>query len=214
MENTTTQGLVTLFVKVKAKPGSESKAKSALLADVQGAWTESDNLKMELYRTAAESQTFYLFERWQDQAALENHFAQPYTQAAFDLQQNDLSEAIEMNYLTELFPLENPLEKEQHRALTTLIVPFETKPGNGDALVALFREFVPLVRKEKGNFEFHFYQVNGYEDRFVLYERWETQGDLDDHNQLPTTAALVDNVGKLLNGTVIGSVLFTKDISN
>ena len=92
------QDAVTLFVKVAAKPQSSQKAKEALLADVNGARTEAGNYKMELYEADGKSDTFYLFERWQDKAALEEHFKQPYTAGAFDLQKDDLTKPIAMHY--------------------------------------------------------------------------------------------------------------------
>lgn len=208
--NTTT---VTLFVKVAAKPNSIAKANEALLADVLGARTEAGNYKMELYQAAGQPNNFYLFERWQNQAALEIHFTQPYTQGAFDLQNGDLTEPIEMNYLTELWPAGNEFQKEEHRPLTTLIVPFETKPGKEKEFVSFFEAFVPLVRKEAGNVEFHFLKVNGADNRYILYERWESQMALDGHNTLVSTAALVNNIAPLLTKPVIDFVLFATDIS-
>lgn len=210
--NSKNAAAVTLFVKVTAKAESNQKAKDALLADVNGARTETGNYKMELYEAQGKPDTFYLFERWKDQSALEEHFKQPYTAGAFDLQKSDLTAPIEMNYLTDLWPLKN-LEKESHEALTTLIVPFEVKPGKGPELVALFKEFVPIVRQEQGNVEFHFYSVGGNDNLFILYERWKSQQYLDLHNQWKTTHELVKKVGPLLSGTVMESILFVKDIS-
>lgn len=204
---------VILFVKVSSKTESISKAKDALLSDVYGARTEAGNFKMELYSADSHPDNFYLFERWKDQASLEEHFKHPYTADAFALQNNDLTEPIQMNYLKDLWPLNDKRVKEIHRPLTTLIVPFETKPEKGEALVALFEKFVPLVRQEPGNVEFHFHKVTGNENLFVLYERWETQKDLDQHNKQQTTVDLVGNVEPLLEGTVLDSILFAKDIS-
>ncbi|MFB9076153.1 putative quinol monooxygenase [Flavobacterium procerum] len=212
--NTNNTDTVTLFVKLFVKSESNAKARQALLADVHGAWSEEGNYKMELYDAAEKPNVLYLFERWKNQAALENHFKQPYTVGAFDLQKADLVKPIEMNYLTDLWPLVNEtLKKEEHRALTTLIVPFEVKPGNGPQIIELFEKFVPLVRQEQGNVEFSFHSVKGSDNLFVLYERWENQQNLEAHNKLETTGELVDSVGKLINGTVLGSVLFVTDIS-
>ncbi|GAA4154258.1 hypothetical protein GCM10022217_11070 [Chryseobacterium ginsenosidimutans] len=207
------QNEVILFVKVASKTESISKAKDALLSDVYGARTEAGNYKMELYSAEGHPNNFYLFERWKDQVSLEEHFKHPYTSAAFDLQKNDLTEPIQMNYLIDLWPLNDKPVKENHRPLTTLIVPFETKPGKEEALVALFEKFVPLVRQEPGNIEFHFHKVTGNKNLFVLYERWETQKDLDQHNKQQTTVDLVENVEPLLEGNVLDSILFVKDIS-
>jgi len=213
METQTNQNIVTLFVKVAAKAASKDKAKLALLDDVHGAWTETGNLKMELYQANNQQNSFYLFERWKDQSSLENHFKQPYTIGAFDLQENDLTDPIQMNYLVDLWPLKENLSKQNHKALTTLIVPFEVQPGNGDKLIELFEKFVPLVRQEPGNVEFHFHKVTGNDNQFVLYERWENQSYLDNHNKQETTARLVSNVGPLIAGTVLESILFANDIS-
>jgi quinol monooxygenase YgiN len=204
---------VTLFVKVAAKNGSVIKAKEALLDDVIGARTEDGNFKMELYQADGQPDTFYLIERWKGQAELEQHFAQPYTKGAFDLQNGDLDEPIEMNYLTDLWPAANDLQKETHRPLTTLIVPFVTKPGRSEEFIRLFEAFVPLVRKEPGNVDFHFLKVNGSDDRFVLYERWENQKAIEGHNRLSTTDEMVRAITPLLTKPVIDFVLFARDIS-
>lgn len=207
------QADIILFVKVAAKPSSVSTAHEALLADVYGARTEAGNFKMELYQADGEPNNFYLFERWQNKVELENHFKQPYTQGAFNLQKADLIAPIEMNYLTDLWPTEQNVEKQFHRPLTTLIVPFDTKPGEQEVFIRLFESFVPLVRKETGNVEFHLHRVKGSDTRFVLYERWESQHDLDAHNQLLTTNELVTAVAPLLTKPVGEFVLFAKDIS-
>ena len=204
---------VILFVKVVAKTESQQRAKDALLADVNGARTETGNFKMELYQVDNAENNFYLIERWRNKNDLETHFKQPYTQGAFDLQRADLTEPIEMNYLEDLWPLTNDLKKEVHHSLTTLIVPFEVKLGCAEKFIALFKQFVPLVRKEKGNVEFHFHRVIGSDTRFVLYERWEKQEDLNAHNQQGTTGVLLESVAPLLTKPVIDFVLFSRDIS-
>lgn len=213
MESTSQKTLATLFVKVPVKSASIEKAKAALLADVHGAWKEHGNYKMELYQANDTREIFYLFERWQSHELLEQHFQQPYTKGAFDLQKNDLTGPIEMNYLVDISPVTDSLKKQEHEALTTLIVHFETQEGKGELLVRLFESFVPLVRKEAGNAAFHFHKVKGSETRFVLYERWLSQHHLAMHNQLPTTIQLVQQVKPLLKGTLQEAILFAKDIS-
>lgn len=205
--------IVTLFVKVAAKTASVDKALAALLDDVNGARTEAGNFKMELYKAQGQPDIFYLFERWKNRAELETHFAQPYTAGAFELQKVDLTEPIEMNYLTSLVPLPDNLKKEVHRKLTTLIVPFETVPGRADEFIRLFKEFVPLIRKEPGNVEFDFFKVNETENRFVLYERWEDQNALDKHNRYKTTTNMVEAITPLLTKKVYDFVLFVNEIS-
>lgn len=204
---------VILFARVAAKQESQNRAKSALLADVHGARTEPGNLKMELYQADNIANDFYLFERWRSQSDLEQHFTKPYTQGAFDLQKADVHTPIEMNYLEELWPLKDGFTKEVHRPLTTLIVPFEVAPGAADEFVKYFKHFVPIVRKEAGNIEFRFHRVIGNPQRFVLYERWERQEDLDAHNRQQTTLDLIRDITPLLTKPVMDFVLFAQDIS-
>jgi len=205
--------VITLLVKVSAKPGSVAKAREALFADVRGARTESGNYKMEIYQADGDTDSFHLIERWQNQAQLEYHFVQPYTAGAFALQQNDLTEPIQMIYLTDLWPTAQNLQKVHHRPLTTLIVPFEVKPGKADAaFIDLWEPFVAAVRNEPGNVDFHFHRVKDSDTSFVLYERWESQSDLDAHNQLASTAAMIEAITPLLTKPVIEFVLFVKDI--
>lgn len=204
---------VILFVKVSAKAESIQKAKEALLADVNGARTEPGNYKMELYQANDNDPTFFLIERWKNQAALEEHLKQPYTAAAFELQKTDLTAPIEMNYLADLWPTENMLQKQKHRRLTTLIVPFEIKPGKAAAFIHLFEAFVPKVRAEQGNVEFHFHRIINNDNCFVLYERWENKEDLDRHNSFITTAAFASSIEPLLTRPVADFVLSATDIS-
>ena len=212
MESNNT-GAVTLLVKVPAKAGSTQTAANALRQDVQGAWTENGNLKMEVYQVNNSPAVFYLYERWASRAALDEHFEKDYTKSAFALQANDLTGKIEMNYLRELWPDNRQQVKETHRPYTTLIVRFLVKQGRESDMVNKFKPFVQLVRNEKGNHDFHFHTVEGNPSEFVLYERWESQADLDRHNQLASTKAMVHSLGDVLDGPIGSMVNVVKDVS-
>ncbi len=206
--------LVTLLVKVAAKPSSEAKAKKALQQDVQGAWSEAGNYKMELYNDRKLTADFYLVERWESRAMLEAHFNKEYTKAAFALANGDLRLPIEMNYLTELWPDERQRIKVVHHPRVTLIVRFITKGGQENRIVELFKSFVPLVRKEQGNMDFHFHTVEGNKSEFILYERWENQSALDAHNLLDSTKKIVSDLKEVLAAPIQTMIIQADDISN
>lgn len=205
--------VLTLLVKVAAKPGSSVKAKRALQEDVHGAWTEDGNYKMELYTDSKKSSDYYLYERWQNKEQLEAHFAKNYTKAAFDLAKGDLTSPIQMNYLTELWPDANQTVKETHQPYTTLIVRFQTRPGREQEIVQLFETFVPKVRNEPGNLDFHFHSVANSKNEFVLYERWKNQEALNAHNKLESTKEIVRRLENVLDGPIQKMILFVNDIS-
>ncbi len=207
------QKVVTLLVKVTAKPGSAAKVKNALQEDVQGAWTEEGNYKMELYGDKKSAIDLYLYERWQDRSQLEAHFAKEYTKAAFALANGALSAPIQMNYLTELWPDNRQTVKENHQPYTTLIVRFKVKPGKEKEITRLFGPFVAGVRQEPGNIDFHFHTVADSGQEFVLYERWENQAALDEHNKLPSTKKIVKQLERVLAGPIQNMIVFANDIS-
>lgn len=208
-----TNEVVTMLVKVSAKSSSVNQAKKALQADVQGAWNESGNYKMELYTDKNKPVNFYIYERWQSREQLQSHFEKDYTKAAFALTNGDLSAPIQMNYLTELWPDNQQKIKQPHKPYITLIVRFSVKPGKESAMIGLFEPFVPAVRREKGNIDFHFHTVEGNPTEFVLYERWENQAALDAHNTLPTTHAIVSKLKDVLQGPIQNMILYVNDIS-
>ena len=213
-QNQDVKKIITIFVKVAAKPDSTEIARKALLEDVHGAWTEPGNYKMELYSALGQPENYYLFERWESREALEAHFTQSYTAGAFTLQDGHLKEDIQMNYLTDLLPSAQDLKSDDSRkAYTTLMVPFEVKTGYGNEFAELFKAFVPSVRNEPGNVNFNFHRVDGQDVKFLLYERWLSQDFLDQHNQLQATADFVALVSPLLTAAVYDFVLFSTDIS-
>jgi quinol monooxygenase YgiN/catechol 2,3-dioxygenase-like lactoylglutathione lyase family enzyme len=205
--------VVTMLVKVAAKPSSIDKAKKALQEDVQGAWSEAGNYQMELYADKNKPADFYIYERWENREQLESHFRKDYTKSAFALATADLIAPIELNYLTELWPDTKQKIKQAHRPLVTLIVRFSVKPGKQSEMIRLFEPFVPAVRKEAGNIDFHFHTVAGNTTEFVLYERWENQAALDAHNKLASTQTILSKLKNVLHGPVQPMILFVNDTS-
>ncbi|MBO9567071.1 MAG: antibiotic biosynthesis monooxygenase, partial [Niastella sp.] len=129
------------------------------------------------------------------------------------LANGDLTEPIQLNYLTELWPDNRQQIKETHQPLITLIVRFRVKPGKEAAMIKSFEPFVPRVRKEAGNVDFHFHTVNDHKNEFVLYERWENQAALDAHNALASTKTMVSQLGNILEGPIQNMIVFANDIS-
>lgn len=207
--------VITLLVKVPVKVSSMERAKAALMQDVQGAWTEPGNYKMELYSVDGQEHIFCIFERWKDLESLHWHFQQPYVQGAVELQKSDLAEPAEMNYLMDHWPvLPDEIQRDPRRPFSTVITSFEVLPGTEMVFVALFEAFVPLVRAQSGNVDYHFYSVIGKPQSFVLYERWESQSCLDAHNRLPHTPAFLNSLSGLLQMPLSDCILHVTDLSS
>ena len=63
-----------------------------------------------------------------------------------------------------------------------LAILISTRPGLGHRQVEAFEQLAPLVRAENGCIQYDLHRVEDDDDRFVLFEQWESQADLDRHD--------------------------------
>jgi quinol monooxygenase YgiN len=62
-----------------------------------------------------------------------------------------------------------------------MLVKFQAKPGQGDALVKAFGPAIAATLKEKGCQDYRLSRSVTEPESFVLYERWESLADLEAH---------------------------------
>ena len=72
---------------------------------------------------------------------------------------------------------------------------FTPKPGSESELRADLEALQRLSRKDEGCIE---YSVYAFDERFVLIEGWESQADLDSHNEKDHVREFVDSSTDLL----------------
>ena len=63
-----------------------------------------------------------------------------------------------------------------------IMAPLRTMPGKGAELEKLFKQLVPLVKKEKGTLEYVLYRQEGDPDRFVVFEKYVDKEALKYHS--------------------------------
>ncbi len=66
-----------------------------------------------------------------------------------------------------------------------LVIQITARPGRGKEQVAAFERLAPLVRAEEGCLQYDMHQVSDDPDRFVLIERWASEGALAAHDATP-----------------------------
>lgn len=84
-----------LFAKITPKEEHLSDAKSAILGIIQPTREETGCRHFELHEGLTED-CLYLYEEWDSQAALDEHYAQPYTKAVFESYQQWLAKPVEV----------------------------------------------------------------------------------------------------------------------
>ena len=65
-----------------------------------------------------------------------------------------------------------------------LVILIETKPGRSYEQVEAFNSLQPLVLAEKGCLQYELHRVAGDENKFLLIEKWASQGDLNAHDRI------------------------------
>ncbi|MAZ78114.1 MAG: antibiotic biosynthesis monooxygenase [Legionellaceae bacterium] len=87
----------TLFVFAKISPKAEyfGDAKEAITSIVQLTREEAGCLQFELYVDLSDEK-LYLYEEWESEQDLEQHYQQPYTAAVFESYKNWLSDPVEI----------------------------------------------------------------------------------------------------------------------
>lgn len=67
-----------VVARFKAKAGQQDAVLQTLTDMVEPTRAEPGNIFYDLFQSATDPTTFFLFESWRSKAALDEHFAQPY----------------------------------------------------------------------------------------------------------------------------------------
>jgi quinol monooxygenase YgiN len=206
--------VVTMLVTFTVKPEQKEAFKDALLEDAKNARTEKGNLTMELYEHKDKATTLFLFERWTNQTALDEHFEKPYTKKVLELNKIALASPMEILYLNDVAPLPSREFKKPLSADTPvdLVVIFKVKDGMQERFIQQFQKSIQNSRPETGNIAFHFHSVNEDKSAFVLYERWRNQAALDFHFAQPYTKELFELFKTALDKPVEESLNFISEL--
>lgn len=185
---------ITMLVTFNVKDGQREAFKNALIADKKGAAAEKGNVSMELYQHKDKPNTFYLFERWENQKVLDEHFQKSYTKNVLELNEKALTSPMEILYLDDIAPLpKNEIKRPAtNDTPITLICIFKVKDGSQETFIKQFQKSIVNSRPEIGNIDFFFHTVPNDKNMFVLYERWRSQPALDFHFAQPYTKDLFE----------------------
>jgi quinol monooxygenase YgiN len=101
---------------------------------------------------------------------------------------------------------ENPIEKEVKASLKDLTKPFvlyvriKIKDDTAVKFEAAFAKARTATRKEKGNKAYSLTRSTKVPNEYVVYERWENFAALQSHLKTPHFAALLTEVGDMVDG--------------
>lgn len=70
--------MIYLIATLKIKPGSFKIIQKLVAPCIEGTRNEKGNISYDLFQSATDENTVTFVERWQDQAAIDNHFTEPH----------------------------------------------------------------------------------------------------------------------------------------
>lgn len=195
------------IVKFNVKPEHAEAFKTALIEDKKGAQQETDFVEMKLFVDNDNPNLFFAYERLKDQAALDYHMKQPYTQKVFELLGTVLRSPPEVLSLSETKPVplyEANLKKANPEDDVFIIFfIFKIKEGYRERLLKQFEKHVSHTRQEPGNLLFDLYTVDGVDDTLAVYEHWRNESAVwDIHFKQPYS----DETGALMKEAVVGQM--------
>lgn len=104
-------GEVTLVVNFDVKPGAEAEFEQVFRRSVTCSRQEPGNILFNVHKVLGTERSYVLYEIWRDEAAVNFHFAQPYTVALFSMFERNLARPLSesgLHFLQDLDPQPRP----------------------------------------------------------------------------------------------------------
>lgn len=192
------------IIKIKTKPQHAETFKAALIEYKKNTRKETHNVEMRVYVDNKDSNLFFIYERFENKAAVDLHNSQPYT-SAFEKQiAGGLEASIDVFKLGETSPLPVALkDANPEDELFNIFFIFKIKEGVRDRLLKQFGEHINFTRKEEGNLLFDLFTVEEDDNTLVVYEHWRKESDVwDIHFNQPYAKV----TGALMEEAVVGDM--------
>ena len=193
------------IVKFTAKP-AQATSFAATLKEAQAATQkEAGNKEIKVFVSNNDANVFFVYERWEDNAAITSHDNEPHTQKLMQVVQTTLETAPDFYFLGDTNPLpDRSKSPNAEDELFIIFFIFKLKLNYKKQVLAQFEDHVTNTRKEEqGNILFDLYTVDDQEDTLAVYEHWRTESDVwDIHFHQPYAM----KTGKLLEEAVEGDL--------
>lgn len=196
--------MINLIAKFTVKPAYVDTFKAALKLNKKGALKEAGCLQMDLFVDVKEGNTFFVYERWADEAALDFHKKQTYTQALVEIAESALQVVPEFLKLGTTMPLPIPAKSPNAEdELCIIFFIFKFDGAYRERLLKQFENHIENTRKEEANLLFDLYTIEGSNDILAVYEHWRNEAAIwDIHFKQPYSEV----TGALLKEALIGDM--------
>lgn len=210
--------MITKIIKFAVKPEASEYFKTVLSENKTGAAKESGSVEMRIFADRKNLNLFFSYERFTDEAALNAHKEQSYTQKLIGLFDTALASPPECLNLADTVPapvaVSEQQQPKQEDDVFVIFFIFKFKNGYRDKLLARFKEHITLTRQEEGNLLFDLYTIDGQDDTLAVYEHWRKESDVwDIHFKQPYSEITGVLMGEAVVGDMEQYMNFVKEIA-
>ncbi|MEC9261722.1 MAG: putative quinol monooxygenase [Pseudomonadota bacterium] len=178
---------------------------------------EPGNIAFDVFGKEQGGTTIYLFEQWQDEAALERHMQTPHLQKVITavetgvMQPNSQQSSVR---LVKLSTDNSGHEMNPPATLRSVIVTFKVKPAYATAFKQTLLEVVAPSRNAPGNLVFDVFQNSQEPLHFVVFEQWESASLHTQHLGQAYNKPITELIEKALSEPLTGNNrLLLKDLA-
>ncbi len=181
MNESTNEAMITMFVMISSFPEHLDEFKFFLDDDIVGGLQEAGNISFLGFQDDTNPERLYLYERWENQEALNTHFELEFTTNVFAFARGGAEKAPpEFLYLEDLLPILNDNDfnhsliaqnRESFDRATIINIDSEER----EDFISRFIEIGTMARAEEGVFTYDFHSVVDNENTFFIFERWSDQ---------------------------------------
>lgn len=191
-------------IKIKTRKKHAETVKAALIEYKKNTRKEAQNVEIRSYVDNKDSSLFFIYERFEDQLAVEHHDSQSYTIDFEKLLEDGLEASIDVFKLGETSPLPVALkDADPEDELFNIFFIFKIKEGVRERLLEQFGKHIHFTRKEPGNLLFDLFTVEEDDNTLVVYEHWRKESDVwDIHFNQPYSKV----TGALMEEAVVGDM--------
>lgn len=204
-QNLNSNKMYNLLAKFTVKQQSIPEFKEACIHSLKESRKEAGNIEMKLFSDDNKDNVFYVYSRWDNEAAYEYHKILPHSKNIAKVAKATLEKAPELMSLGLTLPATvrgmkqvNPEDQEE-----TLFFIFKIKDEYREDVIKRFETHIRHSRKEEGNLLFEFYTVEGNDNTFVVYENWRSNSALMDVH-LKTSYS--EETGALMEKAMVGAM--------
>jgi quinol monooxygenase YgiN len=210
--------MITKILKFEVKPEASKSFKTVLSENKTGAAQEAGSVEMRIFVDRNNPNIFFSYERFTDEAAVNTHKEQPYTQKLIGLFDTALVSPPECLNMRDTVPapvaVREQKQANQEDDVFVIFFIFKFKDGYRDKLLARFEEHITHTREEEGNLLFDLYTIDGQDDTLAVYEHWRKDSDVwDIHFKQPYSEITGALMGEAVVGDMEQYMNFAKEIA-